>query len=152
MAYEPQGKYWDDLQVGNVYESAARTITETDVVLFAGLSGDFNPLHTDELFAQTTPFGKRIAHGMLIAGIATGLVNQARLCEGTTIALMGMELKWVGPVMPGDTIRAKVTVAEQKETKRPDRGVSVLDVTVVNQDGKPCMESRWTLMMARRQA
>src|SRR3970282_1446479 len=83
-----RGLTFDQFNLGDTFVSQARTVTEADVVNFAGLSGDFNPLHTDEEFGQSTPFGGRIAHGMLVAAMATGMANWTGVFEGTTIALM----------------------------------------------------------------
>ena len=83
-----RGLTFDEFNEGDKFVSQGRTVTEADVVNFAGLAGDFNPLHTDAVFAAGTPFGERIAHGMLIAAIATGMANWTGVFEGTTIALM----------------------------------------------------------------
>src|SRR5437870_4163650 len=96
MSLTSKGKYFDEFEIGASYTTASRTVTEADIVNFAGVSGDFNPLHTDESFARTTPFGTRIAHGMLVASIATGLANQSGLFEGTTIALLTQTLRYTG--------------------------------------------------------
>ncbi len=132
-----------------MFTSQARTVTETDVVNFAGLSGDFNPLHTDEEFGKSTPFGARIAHGMLVASMATGMANWSGVFEGTTIALMEQVIRYKGAVMFGDTVHLELTVAEKKETSKPNRGIVKFDTAVVNQDGKAVIEGQWTLMMAR---
>src|ERR1700709_2464655 len=105
-------RYFEDLEKGEIHASRGRTITEGDIVNFAGLSGDFTQLHTDEEFAKTTPFGRRIAHGALIFSISTGLVTQMNLLNDTLIAFYGVEkLRFVKPVFIGDTIHVmkKVT-------------------------------------------
>ena len=79
----PRGTFFSDFEVGHAYTSQGRTITETDVVMFAGLSGDYNPLHTDQTFAEKTPFGQRIAHGMLVSSISTGLAQTLGIFEET---------------------------------------------------------------------
>jgi len=93
MAHVDRGLYLEDFEIGKVYESCGRTITESDVVNFAGLSGDFNPLHMDEEFGKNNMFGKRVAHGMLGPVIMTGLSNQTGLFEGTTI-VYGSFMYW----------------------------------------------------------
>src|SRR5688500_16240991 len=123
MSDAPKGTFFEGFEAGASYTTASRTVTEADIVNCAGLSGAFNPLHTDETFARTTPLGTRIAHGMLSASIATGLANQSGLFEGTTIALLQQTIKYQGATKPGDTIRLELTVQEKKETKKPDRGV-----------------------------
>jgi len=152
MGYALRGLAFEQWEEGREYVTAARTVTEADVSAFAGLSGDFNPLHTDETFARETPFKTRIAHGMLTAAMATGLVNGQGWFEGTTIALMEQVFRYRAPVMFGDTIHCVVTVGERKETSKPGRGVVAYDVNVVNQDGKTVIESRWTCMMRKGSA
>jgi acyl dehydratase len=149
MPYQTHGLTFDQFSVGDSFTSQARTITEADVVNFAGLSGDFNPLHTDEEFGRTTPFGGRIAHGMLVAAVATGMANWTGVFEGTTIALMEQVIQYKGAVKFGDTVRLELRVAEKKETSKPDRGVVVFETQVCNQEGKAVIAGRWTLMMKR---
>jgi acyl dehydratase len=149
MSYKLRGLTFDEFELGQTFTTASRTVTEADVAGFAGLSGDFNPLHTDETFARTTPFGGRIAHGMLGAAIATGLANQLGVFEGTTIALMTQTIRYTGAIRFGDTIHLELKVAEKKETSKPDRGVVTFDTAVVNQDEKTLIEGQWVLMMRR---
>ena len=150
MPYTPRGRYWDEFSVGERFTTAARTVTEGAVDLFAGLSGDFNPLHTDEETAQKTPMKGRIAHGMLVLSVATGQANQLGLFVGTTLALLGMDkIKWTAPVRLGDTIHTVLAVKEKKESSKPDRGVLVIDVAVKNQRGEPVMAAEWTTLMMR---
>lgn len=149
MTGQNRGLTFDQFNLGDTFISPARTVTETDVVTFAGLSGDFNPLHIDEEFARTTPFGGRIAHGMLVAAMSTGMANWLGVFEGTTLALMEQLLQYKGPVKFGDTVHLELTVAEKKETSKPDRGVVIFEARVRNQDGKPVLDGRWTLMLKR---
>lgn len=149
MGYKNRGLTFDQFNLGDVFASPARTVTEADVVGFAGLSGDFNPLHTDEEFGKTTPFGGRIAHGMLVSAMATGMANWTGVFEGTTIALMEQVIQYKGAVKFGDTVHLELKVAEKKETSKPDRGVVVFETHVCNQDDKPVIDGRWTLMMKR---
>jgi len=149
MTYRMRGLTFDQFELGQTFSTASRTVTEADVVAFAGLSGDFNPLHTDETFARTTPFGERIAHGMLGAAIATGLANQLGVFEGTTLALLTQTIRYTGAIRFGDTIHLELKVAEKKETSKPDRGVITFDTAVVNQDEKTVIEGQWVLMMRR---
>src|SRR3990167_2394107 len=149
MTNKTRGLTFDQFNLGDAFASQARTVTEADVVNFAGLSGDFNPLHTDEVFGQTTPFGGRIAHGMLVAAMATGMANWTGVFEGTTLALMEQVLQYKGVVRFGDTVHLRLTVAEKKETSKPDRGIVFFDAQVLNQDGQAVQEGRWTLMMRR---
>lgn len=147
-----RGLTFEQFEIGAVYRSPARTVTEADVVQFAGLSGDFNPLHTDAAFAAETPFGERIAHGMLVAAMATGMANWTGVFEGTTLALMEQVIQYKGPVRFGDTVHLQLTVAEKKETSKPDRGIVLFDTQVLNQEGQAVQSGRWTLMMRRAEA
>ncbi|HEY70889.1 MAG TPA: dehydratase [Anaerolineae bacterium] len=138
---------FDQFNLGDTFISQARTVTEADVVNFAGLSGDFNPLHTDKTFAASTPFGERIAHGMLIAAMATGMANWTGVFEGTTLALMQQLLQYKGVVKFGDTVHLELNVAEKKTTSKKDRGVVIFDARMVNQDGEIVLDGQWTLLM-----
>lgn len=151
MGYQFRGKTFDELNIGDEFFTAARTVTEADVVNFAGLSGDFNPLHTDETFGKTTPFGTRIAHGVLIQAIATGLANQLGIFEGTTIAVLEMVSRFTGAVKFGDTIHVVMRVKEKRESKKPDRGLVNVDVRVLNQREEPVLEGNWLIMLVRKE-
>ncbi len=142
-----RGLSYDEFEMGAVYPSQARTVTEADVANFAGLSGDFNPLHTDAEFAKTTPVGERIAHGVLILAMATGMANWMGIFEGTTIALMEQVTRYKGAVKFGDTVRLEMEVIEKKPTSKPDKGVVKFAVRVKNQRGEHVVEGEWTLLM-----
>ncbi len=149
MTNNSRGLTFEQFNPGDIFTSQARTVTEADVVNFAGLSGDFNPLHTDEEFGKATPFGTRIAHGMLVAAMATGMANWTGVFEGTTIALIEQVIQYKGAVKFGDTVHLELRVAEKKETSKPDRGVVVFETHICNQDSKAIIEGKWTLMMKR---
>lgn len=149
MTNNSRGLTFEQFNPGDTFTSQARTVTEADVVNFAGLSGDFNPLHTDEEFGKATPFGTRIAHGMLVAAMATGMANWTGVFEGTTIALIEQVIQYKGAVKFGDTVHLELRVAEKKETSKPDRGVVVFETHICNQDRKAIIEGKWTLMMKR---
>ena len=150
LEYKPRGLYYEDFEVGQSHVTAARTITEADVVTFAGLSGDFNPLHTDEEFGKATPFGGRIAHGVLTLAVATGLTNQLAIYEGTTIALTEITVRFTGVVRFGDTVRVILTPTEKREHKKEDRGYVVFDLKVENQKGETVLSGSWTCLQRRR--
>ncbi|MBI4445800.1 MAG: MaoC family dehydratase N-terminal domain-containing protein [Acidobacteria bacterium] len=149
MSYQTRGRTFDQFEPNEVITTARRTITEADIVNFAGLSGDFNPLHTDEEFARSTPFGKRIAHGMLVVSAVTGLANQMGVFEGTTLALMEQTIRYKGAVVPGDTIHLKLRVAEKKESSKQDRGVVTFETRVKNQRDETVVEGHWVLLLRR---
>lgn len=148
-----KGLYWEEWEIGSEVETSARTVTETDIVIYAGLSGDYNPLHTDEEFCKKTQFGGRIAHGPLVYGIAAGLLFQLHLYDDTMIALLGFEdLRFTKPVKPGDTIHVRVKVLEKRETSRPDRGVMKRQLQVFNQRGEVVQESVQNILLKRKPA
>ncbi len=149
MTQAQRGLRFEQFNPGDSYVSPKRTITETDVVNFAGLSWDINPLHTDAEFARTTPFGERIAHGMLVASIGTGLGNQIGVLEGTTLALMEQVIRYKGPVKFGDTVHMELIVKEKRDTSKSDRGVVIFDTPIKNQRGETVIEMQWTLLMRR---
>ncbi len=149
MTERPRGRTFDQFAPGEVITTARRTITEADIVNFAGLSGDFNPLHTDEEFARSTPFKGRIAHGMLVASVATGLANQLGIFEGTTLALLEQTVRYRGAVFPGDTVHLELRVADKRPSSKPDRGVITFAAAVKNQRGETVIEGHWTLLMRR---
>ena len=142
-----RGLFFEEFEQGMSFTTRSRTVTEADIVAFAGLSGDFNPLHTDEEFAKTTPHGKRIAHGMLTASIASGLAAQAGLFDGTTLALVSANTKFVGVVYPGDTIRLEMTVGSKRKDPEGNRGLVMLKTRLLNQGGFTVSEGLWTLLL-----
>ncbi|WP_423181257.1 MaoC/PaaZ C-terminal domain-containing protein [Arthrobacter sp. NyZ413] len=146
------GLFFDEFEIGQSWTSPARTITEADVVLFAGISGDFNPLHTDEEYSKRTQFGGRIFHGPGVFAVATGLESRLGIKEGTAIAFLGMQWNLRGPVRIGDTIRVEQSVAALKpSSSKPDRGVVTFDVAVLNQKDEVCQEGQWLVMFKRAQ-
>lgn len=144
------GLTYEQFELGAVYNTQARTITEADVVTFAGLSGDYNPLHTDAEAAKNTPFGERIAHGMLTVAMSTGMANMTGLMAGTTIALMEQNIQYKGAVKFGDTVRLQMEVIEKRETSKSDRGIVKLAARVLNQRDELVVDMVWTQLMKRQ--
>jgi acyl dehydratase len=142
--------YFEDFEIGTEYVTRSRTITEADVVNFAGLSGDFNPLHIDEEFSKKTVFGTRIAHGLLVLSIASGLINQLGLGAGTVIAFLGLTWNFKAAIRFGDTITVHQRLAEKRETSKPDRGILRMAISVLNQNGELVQEGEHVLMVKRR--
>jgi len=131
------GIFFNEFDIGSKFTSPTRTITETDVVMFAATSGDYNELHTSETFGQETPFKQRIAHGLLVLGISHGLMFRLGLFDGTGIAFLEVdEWKFTAPVYFNDTIHVSLAVTEKIQSKsKPDRGIVTFDVQVINQQG-----------------
>jgi len=147
------GLFFEEFAEGAEYVSPRRTVTEADIVMFAGLSGDYNPLHTDEVFAQETMFGKRIAHGMLVLSISTGLMARTGILDGTAMAFLGIvDWKFLNPVMIGDTVYVKQIVETKRETKKPDRGIITFKSLIFNQKDELVQEGLRTLMVRRKPA
>lgn len=144
---------WEEIETGDVAVSEARTVTEADVVNFCGLSGDFNWFHTDAVRAKESVFGDRVAHGMLVASIATGLQVEKMEPKIATAAFMGLsEWQFRGAVKLGDTIHVKRTIGEKTENqKNPKVGNVVYEVEVINQDGKTVQKGRWNMMISRKE-
>ena len=131
------GSYFEDFALDRVSTSRGRTVTEADIVNFAGLSGDFVELHMSETYAAKGPFGKRIAHGVLIFSISTGLSVQLNQIQETVIAFYGVDkLRFTRPVFIGDTIHIVKKVVG-KDQKGSDRGVVTFETNVLNQFNEP---------------
>jgi 3-hydroxybutyryl-CoA dehydratase len=142
--------YFEDYVIDAVETSRGRTITESDIVNFAGLSGDFVELHVNEEYARRGPFGRRIAHGALIFSISTGLMVNMPGDQEAIIAFYGVDkLRFVAPVFIGDTIHVSRRIAE-KQLKNPDRGVVASEIKVLNQDAKPVLVYTARLMVKIR--
>jgi len=147
------GLFYEDFEVGQEIETRGMTVTEAHVVAFAGLSGDFNPIHTDETAAAATPFGTRIAHGQLGMILAAGLINQTGVHAGTTLALLGYrEWNFLKPILFGDTIRVRVTIENKRETKKPDRGILMRKIEILNQRDEVIQQGFADLMVKRKPA
>ena len=144
------GLYYEDFEPDRAVVTRGRTVSEGDITLFAGLVGDFNPLHVDEEFCSETPFKGRIAHGPLTLAMAIGLMSQQNLIDGTTTGLLGLTWSFSAPVKIGDTIHALITLVSKRPTKDPARGIVVLRLEVLNQGGKTVQIGEMTLMMKRQ--
>lgn len=146
-----QIKYGDDFRIGDVHETAAITVTEAHVVSWAGLTGDFYPLHMDREFAAKTQFGERLAHGPLIFGLAVGLVSLAGFGGDAAIAWLGVDdMRMLHPVRIGDTVRVHVEVREHKPTSNVRKGIQVWRYTVRNQRDEDVMTFDYKMMFHMR--
>lgn len=145
------GLFWEEWDLNAEFITPGRTVTESDIVQFAGLSGDYNPLHINEEFCKQTQFGTRIAHGPLIYAMAAGLLFQLHLYDDTLIAFLGFDsLKFTKPVVAGDTIRAKIKVLEKRETSKPDRGIMKRQLQVINQRDEVVQEGIQAFLLNRK--
>ncbi len=145
--------YFEDMPVGASWVSPRRTVTEADVVNFAGVSGDFNPLHVDQIFAEQLTYGGRIAHGNLVLAIASGLRQQMPIFRGSLRALLEYRSwKFLAPVFFGDTLVVVTTVVEARETKRTDQGVVVQRIDVINQDDETVQSGELVSLVATKEA
>ncbi|GAB7007853.1 MaoC/PaaZ C-terminal domain-containing protein [Nocardioides sp. AN3] len=152
-AYDSDGvRYLDDLEIGTRWISRGRTITEGDVLTFATWSGDMHPLHTDDEYAKRSEFGGRIFHGPGALAIAFGLEMSLGWKMGSAIAFLGIkEWNLLAPVRIGDTLCVTEEVVEVRPSRsKPDRGIVVTRVGVVNQQGVVCQEGLWTVLLRRR--
>jgi acyl dehydratase len=151
MAFTSLHQFYDDVEVGQEWESPGRTVTEADLVNFAGLSGDFNPIHVDHEFARTTPFRRPVAHGLLVLSMSSGLGLHAPAMR--TLALLGVrEWKFVEPVFIGDTVRVRSTLLEKEVRGRGRRAVLTWQRQIVNQEGKVVQEGVMQTLVEGRAA
>lgn len=145
-----RGLYFEELNIDDEWITPSRTIAEADIVQFACLTGDFNPMHTDEEWCKNnSPFKTRVAHGLLTISYAIGLVNRLPITIGTTLAFLDSNIKLPKAVLPGDTITARQKVVNKKETSKADRGVVTFSTIATNQRGEVVMDGKFVLMIAR---
>jgi acyl dehydratase len=143
---------YDDLFVGMRFRSPGRTITDADVVNFAGLTGDFSELHTSDVYAKSSQFGRRVAHGMLGLAYAHGLMwPRTGEFRETAIAFLGIsDWKFVAPIYIGDTIFVNYALAELRDSKsRPEQAIATFDVELVKQDGSVVQRGRKALLVSK---
>jgi len=151
MKFAPRGMHFEEFEPGLEIYTAARTITETDIVNFAGLSGDFNFIHTDAESSKATPFGQRVAHGMLVASIASGLAVQQGFIDGTTLAFRELTWKFTKPVLIGDTIQVQIKVIETKLMRGLGGGVVTFEARVLNQRDELVHKGEWRMLIKSRE-
>ena len=146
-----RGLYFEEIPLGHTVTTTARTITEADIVNYAGVSGDYNQIHTDAEYAKATPFGQRIAHGLLVLSIVSGLAVQTGFMEGTVIAFREInEWKFSKPVFIGDTIHATLEITETKAMRRLSGGAITIKFNVLNQNDDTVMGGTWTVLIASK--
>ena len=147
LAYRPRGLYFEEFEIGQIMLTVGRTITEADVVNFAGLSGDYNRIHTDAVYAAQDTFGQRVAHGLLVQSVATGLAVQSGIIEGTVLAFRELSCKFSLPVFLGDTIHVKIEITDTKAFRRLGGGNMTMKYSVINQDDKVVQRGDWVMLI-----
>ena len=149
-----KGHYYEEFEEGQEFISPARTVTEADVVFFAGFSGDFNPLHTDEEFSRRSIFGTRIAHGVIGIAFATGFQSRLGLVDGTGMAFLGINnWRFLRAVKPGDTVQLVTKVTEKRESrKNPEGGVVIFHLELANQNKEVVQEGSWAILVKKRKS
>ncbi len=148
----PRGLYFEDFEIGETRTTLGRTITEADLANFAGVSGDFNPLHMDAEYAATAQFGQRIAHGILGLAVATGQAFSMGFLEGTIIAFTDLSWKFRAPIYIGDTIQTVSKVSKKRAMPAAGGGFISFDIKIVNQKDETVQKGTWTALIASREA
>lgn len=146
----PRGRYFEEFDIGQALVTAGRTITESDIVSFAGLSGDYNQMHVDAEYSAKGEFGQRVAHGLLVLSVAVGLIVQTGLMEGTVLAFREIEWKFSRPVFIGDTVRARLEISEMKPLPRLGGGSIIAKTSILNQSDQIVHKGRMVLLVRSR--
>ena len=146
-----RGLYFNQIEIGMEITTQGRTITESDIVGFAGLSGDYNQIHTDKIYASQADFGKRVAHGLLITSIISGLAVQTGFMEETVIAFREIsQWKYSYPIFIGDTVHAIITVMSKKDMTRLNGGAVDFNIKVYNQENKIVQSGNWIILIKKQ--
>jgi 3-hydroxybutyryl-CoA dehydratase len=148
----PRGLYFEEFEAGVELVTPGRTITETDIQLFAGLTGDYTQIHTNAEFCKDTIFGQRVAHGLLGLSIASGLGARLGFIEGTAVALREVTWKFTGPIFIGDTIHLSIKVSEKKAMARLGMGLVTFDVSLINQKDEVLQKGQWKALIQSEEA
>ena len=143
------GLAFEDLRVGDEYRSPGRTITEADIVIFAGLSGDYNVIHTDAEHMKSSLYGERIAHGLLVLSIQQGLLERAMPARAREVCV-GVKWKFKGPVKIGDTLHVRGRIAATADADEPGWGAVTVEREVVNQHGEVVQSGETRHLVGRR--
>lgn len=150
----PRGLWFEDFEIDRVRLSSGRTVTESDLLTFGGLTGDLYELHTNEDYARTTPFGGRISHGMFNLALMHGLICRTGHVEGTGVAMIGWDdVRFLAPIRIGDTVHTRFRAVEMRLSRsRPETGVIVERLELVNQRGVIAVSGRYTSLVRCRPA
>lgn len=149
MRMKPGEIYYEDIGVGDHFETGAVTVTDAHIVAFAGLAGDLFDVHMDDAFARESGFPGRIAHGLLVLSLVDGLKTRCTT-RLMSVAALGWNWSFRGPVCPGDRIRARFELRSKRLTRKGDRGILTLGVSVAVQSGEIVQEGEHMLMVACR--
>lgn len=144
-----QGLHWDEFPPDGHWRTGERLVTPEDIERFSELSGDINPLHLDDEYARAAGYEGRIAQGVLGASIATGLMNRLGLTAGTLAALLGMSWRFERALYPGTRVHVELTVNGVRATRRPDRGIVVLNAVLADEAGTVYQRGEVTLLVRR---
>lgn len=144
--------YFEDYRVGSEHITPARTVTDADVRAFAALTGDHHPLHLDDSYARGTIFGARISHGLLGLSLVNGLAYGSIIDETYVMAFLAIEWAFAGPIRLGDTLHARIHIAESRPTSKPDRGIVRQAIQLINQRAEIVQQGDFTFMIRRRPA
>lgn len=145
------GRYFEDFSLGEQFKTAGRTVGEGDITNFAGLVGDFTPIHVDEHYAQKTRFGGRIAHGPLTMSMAIGLLTQLNVLGEAVVGLLNIDWDFKGAVKIGDTVYADVSIGELRKTSKPGTGVVKFCFAVANHRGEAIQNGSMTVLFRCRE-
>ena len=145
--YQPRGMYYEDMEIGYKVVSAGRTISEADIMAFAGLSGDWNAIHIDAEYAKTAGFGERVAHGLLGLSIASGLAMQLGFIDRTVEAFTSLDWKFRAPIKIGDTIHMEAEVTQKKLVPGGMGGFVTFNIVVKNQRDETTQRGTWTVVV-----
>lgn len=153
MRLNREGLYFEDFKVGQSLSTGGRTITEADITAFAALSGDWTPIHTNAVYAAQTPYGQRIAHGLLGLSIATGQVMHSGILDSTILAWREIgDWKFSLPIFIGDTLTTQITVTETRPVRRIGGGMVTLRVEILNQEQKILQQGSWSVLVKGRES
>lgn len=148
-----EGRYFEEFTVGQTLTTGGRTITEADITTFAAFSGDWTPIHTNAVYAATTPYGQRIGHGLIGLSIASGQLMHSGILDGSVLAWREIiDWKFSLPIFIGDTLTTQVTVTETRPVRRVGGGMVTLRVEILNQDRKIVQQGAWSVLIKGRGA
>ena len=142
--------YYEDYIVGDEFETAARTLDQADVRRFAELTGDQHRLHTDQAFGQASIFGERVAHGLLGMALVNGLAYSSAIDSDGVLAFLDVSWKFIGPIRFGDTLRALIRISGRRATRKPDRGIIVQAIRLLNHRNETVQAGTFTFLVKRR--